>query len=104
MAVHGELRGQKRFSFRPPLVAPTIAQLRRVMALGHIEDGAMERSCAKGRKHLAPHHPCTYAIRLPPAKLALVTDKDHSWPRGIRMDSQESLAPSENSYGCQAQS
>ena len=50
MAVQGELRGQKRFSFRPPLVAPAIAQLRRVMALGHIEDGAMERSCAKGRK------------------------------------------------------
>jgi hypothetical protein len=51
VAVHGELRGQKQFAFRPPLVAPTIAQLRRVMALGHIEDGAMERSCAKGRKH-----------------------------------------------------
>jgi hypothetical protein len=50
VAVHGELRGQKRFSFRPPLVAPTIMQLCRVMALGHIEDGAMERSCAKGRK------------------------------------------------------
>jgi hypothetical protein len=52
VAVHGELRGQKRFSFRPPLVALTIMQLHRVMNLGHIEDGAMERSCAKGRKHL----------------------------------------------------
>jgi hypothetical protein len=51
VAVHGELRGQKWFSFRPPLVAPTITQLHRVMALGHIEYGAMERSCAKGRKH-----------------------------------------------------
>jgi hypothetical protein len=52
VAVHGELRGQKRFSFKPPLVAPAIAQLCRVMALGHIEDGARERSCAKGRKRL----------------------------------------------------
>jgi hypothetical protein len=52
VAVHGELRGQKRFAFRPPLVVPAIMQLRRVMALGHIEDGAMERSCAKGRKRL----------------------------------------------------
>jgi hypothetical protein len=41
---------KSRFSFRPPLVAPAITQLHRVMALGHIEDGAMERSCAKGRK------------------------------------------------------
>jgi hypothetical protein len=102
VVVHGELWGIKRFSFRPPLVAPTIAQLCRVMALGHIEDGAMERNGAKGRKHLAPHHPYAYAIRLPPAKLTLVTYKEHSWPRGVRTDSQKSLAPSENSYGCQA--
>jgi hypothetical protein len=52
VVVHGELWGQKRFSFRPPLVVPTIVQLHRVMALGHIEYGAMERSCAKGRKRL----------------------------------------------------
>jgi hypothetical protein len=51
VAVHGELWGQKWFSFRPPLVAPAIMQLHRVMALGHIEYGAMERSCAKGQKH-----------------------------------------------------
>ena len=50
MEVHGELWGQKRFSFKPPLVMPTIAKSRRVMALGHIEEGAMERSCAKGQK------------------------------------------------------
>jgi hypothetical protein len=55
-------------------------------------------------KHLAPLHPCAYTIRLPPAKLALVIEKYHSWPRGITMDSQKSLAPSENSYGCQSQS
>jgi hypothetical protein len=47
VAVHGELRAQKWFDFKPPLVGPTIVQLRRVMALGHIEDGAMERSCTK---------------------------------------------------------
>jgi hypothetical protein len=52
VAVHGELRGQKWFSFKPPLVAPAIVQFHRVMALGHIEDGAMERSYAKGRKRL----------------------------------------------------
>jgi hypothetical protein len=40
VAVHGELRGQKQFAFKPPLVAPAIAQLHRVMALGHIEEGA----------------------------------------------------------------
>jgi hypothetical protein len=51
VAVHGELRRQKWFSFRLPLVVPEIAQLHRVMALGRLEDGAMERSCAKGRKH-----------------------------------------------------
>jgi hypothetical protein len=51
MIVHGELWGQKRFAFIPPLVVLTIMQLRRVMAPGHIEYGAMERSCAKGRKH-----------------------------------------------------
>jgi hypothetical protein len=50
VAVHGELGGQNWFSFRPPLVAPSIMQLCRVMVLGHIEDGAMERSCAKGQK------------------------------------------------------
>jgi hypothetical protein len=90
MAVHGELWGQKRFSFRTPLVVPKIAQLHRVMALGHIEDGATERSFAKDRKNLTPHHPCAYAIRLPPAKLTLVTDKYHSLPRGIKMDSHKS--------------
>jgi hypothetical protein len=52
VTVHGELRGQKRFAFRPSLVEPTITQLHRVMALGHIEDGAMQRSCAKGQKRL----------------------------------------------------
>jgi hypothetical protein len=41
VAVHGELCGQKRFSFKPPLVAPPITQLRRVMSLGHIEDGVL---------------------------------------------------------------
>jgi hypothetical protein len=51
VAIHGELWGQKQSAFRTPLVAPTITQLRRVMALGHIEDGAKERSCAKGQKH-----------------------------------------------------
>jgi hypothetical protein len=40
VAVHGELWGQKKFAFKPPLVAPTIVQLHRVMALGHIEEGA----------------------------------------------------------------
>jgi hypothetical protein len=50
VVVHGELRGQKRFAFRPPLVVPTITQLHRVMDLGHIEDGVMERRCAKGQK------------------------------------------------------
>ena len=48
VAVHGELWGEKRFALRPPLVAPAIARLRRVMALGHIEDGVMERIYAKG--------------------------------------------------------
>jgi hypothetical protein len=47
VAVHGELWGQKQSAFKPPLVVPAIAQLHRFMALGHIEDGAMERSCAK---------------------------------------------------------
>jgi hypothetical protein len=36
VAVHGELRGQKWFSFIPPLVAPAITQLHRVMALGPV--------------------------------------------------------------------
>jgi len=42
VAVHGELRGKNRFDFKPPLVVPAIAQLHRVMALGHIEEGARE--------------------------------------------------------------
>jgi hypothetical protein len=71
VAIHDELRGQKQFSFRTPLVAPAIVQLYRVMALGHIEDGVMERSCTKGRKNLAPHHPCTYAIKRPRANLMM---------------------------------
>jgi hypothetical protein len=47
VVVHGELWGQKWFYFKPPLVAPAIVQLHRVMALGHIEYGVMERSYAK---------------------------------------------------------
>jgi hypothetical protein len=50
MVVHGEMWEQKRFDFKPPIVAPKIMQLCRFMDLGHIEDGAMERSYAKGRK------------------------------------------------------
>jgi hypothetical protein len=50
VAVHGELRGKKWFSFKPPLVVPTITQLHRFMELGHIEEGAMERGCAKVQK------------------------------------------------------
>jgi hypothetical protein len=48
VAIHGELWGQKKFAFKPPLVTPAIAQLHRVMTLGHIEYGAMERIHAKG--------------------------------------------------------
>jgi hypothetical protein len=76
VAVHGELRGQKKFPFIPPLVAPAIMQLRRVMALGHIEDGVMERSCAKGRKH--PY---------------LVTKEDLLGLEASEIDSKKSLGP-----------
>jgi hypothetical protein len=51
MAVHGQLQGQNWFAFKPPLVTPAIMKLHRVMSLGHIEDGVMERNCAKERKH-----------------------------------------------------
>jgi hypothetical protein len=37
VAVHVELQGKKWFSFKPPLVMPTIVKFCRVMALGHIE-------------------------------------------------------------------
>jgi hypothetical protein len=47
VAVHGELWGQKWFSFKPPLVMPAIMQLCRVTALGHIEEGV-------GKQELAP--------------------------------------------------
>jgi hypothetical protein len=43
MAIHGELQEQMRFYFKTPLIAPKIAQLCRVMALGHIEEGAREQ-------------------------------------------------------------
>ena len=46
MAVHGELRGQNKFDFKPPLAVPAIMQLRRVMALGHIEEGVGEHELA----------------------------------------------------------
>jgi hypothetical protein len=42
VAVHGELWGQKRFSFKPPLVAPSIVQLCRGTTQGHI--GARPKS------------------------------------------------------------
>jgi hypothetical protein len=46
VVVHGQLRGKKWFSFKPPLVVPAIALLRRVMALGHIEEGARGRGAS----------------------------------------------------------
>jgi hypothetical protein len=48
LAIHGDLRGQKRSIFKPPLDVPAIPQLCRVTTLGHIEYGAMERIHGKG--------------------------------------------------------
>jgi hypothetical protein len=51
VVIHGELWGQKWFSFKPPLVMPAIMQLHRVIDLGHIEYVAMDRRCTKGQNH-----------------------------------------------------
>jgi hypothetical protein len=45
------------------------------MARGHMQDGAMERSCAKGQSTRIGHR------------------RRSAWPRGIEIDSKKSWAP-----------
>jgi hypothetical protein len=83
--VHGELRGQKRFSFKPPLVTPTIMQLCRVMALGHIEYGDMERS-----------------LHQRPKASVLVTEEDLLGLEMSGFTSKIRMPPPGNIHECQA--